>query len=188
GYLVGATPYKQQWAILVGAVTSALVIGLTMLALDAAGTHYTKNGFPHDAVITVPADAPPPPTQRPGKPYNTGEKEWEDTNEYRVVHVREGEHDRLSPGRYLIDAAGHPVYRTDLPISREAKTMDNGSDAPKQFMAPQPGLFANIIKGILGGTLQWALILVGVMIAIALELCGVSALPVAVGIDLSLGA
>ena len=28
GYLVGATPPKQQWAILIGAVTSALVIGV----------------------------------------------------------------------------------------------------------------------------------------------------------------
>src|SRR5436190_7116137 len=65
--------------------------------------------------------------------------------------------------------------------------MDNGAEAHKEFTAPQPGLFANIIKGILGGTLQWSLILIGVMIAIALELCGVSALPVAVGMYISLG-
>src|SRR5213079_2483785 len=54
GYLVGATPYKQQWAILIGAVTSALVIGLTMLAINDAGVHYTKKGFPANAVLTVP--------------------------------------------------------------------------------------------------------------------------------------
>src|SRR5436190_23910295 len=65
--------------------------------------------------------------------------------------------------------------------------MDNGAEAHKEFTAPQPGLFANIIKGILGGTLQWSLILIGVMIAVALELCGVAALPVAVGMYLSLG-
>jgi hypothetical protein len=65
--------------------------------------------------------------------------------------------------------------------------MDNGTDAPKEFTAPQPRLFANIIEGILGGTLQWSLIITGVMIAIVLELCGVSALPVAVGMYLSLG-
>ena len=184
GYLVGATPSKQQWAILIGSVTSALIIGLTMLALDAAGTHYTKNGFPREAVLAIPADAP---SERSGKPYNSGGDEWKDTTEYRVVHVREGEHDSLQAGRYLVNAAGNPVYRTDLPIAREAKTMDNGADAPKEFTAPQPGLFANIIKGILGGTLQWTLILIGVMIAIALELCGVSALPVAVGMYLSFG-
>ncbi|MDB5311719.1 MAG: oligopeptide transporter protein [Gemmataceae bacterium] len=184
GFLVGATPYRQQWAILIGAVTSALVIGLTMLALNAAGTHYTKKGFPADRVLAVPADAP---VERPGKPYDTG---WDghppDQAEYRVVHVRRDEYPDLKPGRYLVDAAGRPVYRTDVPISRETKEMDNGQQAPKEFTAPQPRLFANIIQGILGGTLEWSLIVTGVMIAVALELCGVAALPVAVGMYLSL--
>ena len=36
GFLVGATPRKQQLAILVGALTSALFIGLTMLWLNMA--------------------------------------------------------------------------------------------------------------------------------------------------------
>ena len=185
GYLVGATPSKQQWAILTGSVSSALVIGLTMLALNAAGVHYTKQGFPADVVLAVPADAP---REAPGRPYDTG---WDgqppDTGTYRVVHVRAGDGSGVPPGRYLVSEAGHPVYRTDVPISRESKTMDNGTEAPREFTAPQPRLFANIIEGILGGTLQWSLIIVGVMIAVALELCGVSALPVAVGMYLSLG-
>jgi hypothetical protein len=155
--------------------------------LDAAGTHYTKNGFPHDVVIAPEKDIPPL-TERPGRPYNSDSEGWKaDTNEYRVIHIRDGENDRLQAGRYLIDAAGHPVYRTDLPIARKEKRMDNGVEAPKEFTAPQPELFANIIKGILGGSLQWSLILIGVMIAVALEFCGVSALPVAVGMYLSLG-
>src|SRR3989440_11053250 len=41
GYLVGATPRKQQIAIMVGAITSALVIGDTMLALNACETPHT---------------------------------------------------------------------------------------------------------------------------------------------------
>src|SRR5213079_1669008 len=49
GYLIGATPRPQQYAILVGALTSALVIGLTMMALDYAGTHYTNKGFSTEA-------------------------------------------------------------------------------------------------------------------------------------------
>ena len=61
--------------------------------------------------------------------------------------------------------------------------MDNGNDAPREFTAPQPRLFANIIEGILGGTLQWSLIITGVLIAVTLELCGVSALPVAVCVN-----
>lgn len=183
GYLVGATPSKQQWAILIGAVTSALVIGGTMLALNAAGVHYTKKGIPAGAVLEVPADAP---TEAPGRPYDSGE--LLDATAYRVVHVRAGEHEGVKPGRYLVTAAGAPVYRTDVPISREEEKMDNGADAPTKFTAPTPRLFASIIQGILGGTLEWSLIVAGAMVALTLELCGVSALPVAVGMYLPLGA
>ena len=42
GYLVGATPIWQQLAILVGALTSALVIGWTLLVLNDAGTVYSR--------------------------------------------------------------------------------------------------------------------------------------------------
>jgi putative OPT family oligopeptide transporter len=199
GYLVGATPSKQQWAILVGAVTSALVIGFTMLKLNEAGTHYTTQEVPKGVVLDVPPEAP---REKPGKPHDRDQERiddknpgWKaDTTEYRVVHVREneyagrgGEYERLKPGRYLVDGAGRPVYLADVPISRLVKKDDAGNDAPKGFTeAPQPGLFSNIIKGILGGTLQWSLIITGVMIAVALELCGVSALPVAVGMYISL--
>ncbi|MBY0513324.1 MAG: oligopeptide transporter, OPT family [Gemmataceae bacterium] len=185
GYLVGATPSKQQLAILVGAVTSALVIGLTMLLLNSAGVHYTKGGIPAAARVAVSADDP---REKPGRPYDAG---WEgqeaDATEYHVVHVRKDEVPGLKPGRYLAADDGRPVYRTDVPIAREESKMDNGKDAPKEFTAPQPRLFANIIEGILGGTLEWSLIITGVMIAVTLELCGVSALPVAVGMYLSLG-
>jgi putative OPT family oligopeptide transporter len=174
GYLVGATPRKQQVAILVGALTSALVIGVTMLALNAAGTHYTNQGMPQ-AALKAPADAP---RQQVGRPH-----EAEDHAEYRVVHVRrDDEHNPgVAPGRYLVDEQGHARYRADLPIARQSKQMDNGQLAPKDFAAPQPQLFASIIEGILGGTLEWGLVVIGVLIAVALELMAISALPVAVG-------
>jgi uncharacterized oligopeptide transporter (OPT) family protein len=179
GFLVGATPKKQQYAILVGALTSALVIGLTMLALNAAGTHYTRQGLP-DRKLTVPPDAP---REVPGKPYAD-----EDHNVYSVVHVREDDdlNPGVAPGRYLVDDEGRVRYRVDLPISREATKMDNGSDAPRGFSAPQPELFSSIIKGILGGKLEWGLVIIGVLIAVTLELAGVSALPVAVGMYIPL--
>ena len=179
GFLVGATPRYQQLAILVGAVTSALVIGITMLALNAAGTHYTKKGLPERKLV-VPSDAP---TEAVGKPYSD-----EDKNEYRIVHVRKDDDKNpdINPGRYLVDAEGLPKYRTDLPIQREEEKMDNGADAPKGFSAPQPRLFASIIEGILGGKLEWGLVVIGVLIAVTLELAGVPALPVAVGMYIPL--
>ena len=37
GYLVGATPYKQQIVLMIGVFTSALVVGITMIGMHKAG-------------------------------------------------------------------------------------------------------------------------------------------------------
>src|SRR5262249_44309583 len=43
GFLVGGTPKAMQYAILIGALVSALVIGGTLLAFNAAGTVYSND-------------------------------------------------------------------------------------------------------------------------------------------------
>jgi uncharacterized oligopeptide transporter (OPT) family protein len=184
GYLVGATPNKQQWAILIGAITSALVIGITMLALNTAGTHYTNRNMPK-VQFEIPTDAP---SEFVGRPHT------DDKQEYRVVHITKSQADdfakkgmSVKAGRYLVDSQGYPQYKTDIPIAQESDTMDNGEKAPKQFSAPQPQLFALITNGILGGELEWGWVIIGVLIAIAVQLAGVSALPFAVGMYLPLG-
>ncbi len=155
-----------------------------MLALDAVGTHYTNKNLPHHP-LKIPDDAP---KQKVGRPH-----EKDDAADYFIVHVRKDEYpadkekgwQAVPAGRYLVDASGQPKYLTDMPITRKSdQKMDDGEPAPKGFSAPQPELFASIIEGILGGTLEWALFVVGVLIAIALELAGVRALPVAVGMYL----
>jgi putative OPT family oligopeptide transporter len=180
GYLVGGTPRKQQLGIMVGAGTSALVIGLTMLALNGIGTHYTTRGVPKQS-LKVPPDAPP---EQAGRPHE------DDSNTYRVVHVvrDDPENPGVTPGRYLVNEQGKAVYRADVPINRQERTMDNGDPAPDAFTAPQPQLFASIIEGILGGKLQWGMVIIGALIAIAVELAGVPALPLAVGMYIPLGA
>jgi len=58
-----------------------------------------------------------------------------------------------------------------------------GSD---KFPAPQGTLMATLIKGILGHNLDWQFIIVGMAIAIVVELCGIKALSFAIGIYLPL--
>ena len=53
-----------------------------------------------------------------------------------------------------------------------------GSEA---IAAPQATLMATIIKGLLSQNLPWGLVLVGVFIAVTLELCGIHSLSFAVG-------
>src|SRR5205807_34072 len=92
GYLVGATPIYQQIGLIIGVVTSALVIGMTTLYL-------------------------------------------------------------------------HRVFGIGTPA----------------IPAPQATLMATIIKGLLSQNLPWGLVLVGIFISVALELCGVRSLSFAVG-------
>ncbi len=54
------------------------------------------------------------------------------------------------------------------------------------YSAPQATLMATLIKGILSFNLDWQFVLVGVFIAIVLELCGVKSLSFAVGTYLPL--
>jgi putative OPT family oligopeptide transporter len=58
------------------------------------------------------------------------------------------------------------------------QVMSIGSDA---LPAPQATLMSTIIKGLLSQNLPWGLVLVGVCIAITLELCGIHSLSFAVG-------
>jgi OPT family oligopeptide transporter len=194
GYLVGATPKYQQYAILIGALTSAVVIGGTMLLLNKIGTHYTREGFPKIKVTAeILKDLKDAPRQKPGRPYDEGK--LLDDKEYRLIFIAEnklkytnekGEQDTVPEGWYLVDDQDFLTYKIDVPIKRDREKMDNGEQASEKFKAPQPALFAIIIRGILRGDLEWFLIIIGVLIAVALELMGVSALPVAVGMYLGL--
>ena len=56
----------------------------------------------------------------------------------------------------------------------------------RKYNPPQAGLFALITNGILNQKLPWVLVLLGVVIASVVELCGVSSLAFAVGVYLPL--
>jgi putative OPT family oligopeptide transporter len=58
------------------------------------------------------------------------------------------------------------------------QTMEIGST---KLAAPQATLMSTIIKGLLSQNLPWGLVLVGVCIAVTLELCGIHSLSFAVG-------
>lgn len=85
---------------------------------------------------------------------------------------------------------------SSIVIGLTIKYMDTPSDAMVQqginhrigaeYPAPQATLMATLIKGILGGNLDWSLVLVGVFIAIFVELCGIRSLSFAVGTYLPL--
>jgi hypothetical protein len=87
--------------------------------------------------------------------------------------------------KYLVDDGGKPVYYVDPGINGAIRELPGGREI-KKFDAPKATLMSYIIKGILGGKLPWGLVLLGVMIAVVLELSGIPSLAFAVGVYLPL--
>lgn len=52
--------------------------------------------------------------------------------------------------------------------------------------APQATLMKMIVEGVMGGTLPWTLVFIGIFIAIVIEIMGIPVLPVAIGLYLPL--
>jgi putative OPT family oligopeptide transporter len=176
GYLVGATPRYQQLGLLVGALSSALVIGLTLLLLNDASTVYAKRDFP---AISAPV------SELTQVESLKGADAAFDSKAYKVWHVGEGEVEGLPQGKYLVDETGGVKYLVDPGINGvETKRLD-GSTVLK-YNAPKARLMSLIIDGILTNKLPWGLVLLGVGIALVLELCQVPSLPFAVGVYLPL--
>jgi putative OPT family oligopeptide transporter len=180
GYLVGGTPWLQQVAILVGALTSALVIGVTLQLLNASGTVYTKKPqyVPYVRIADIDRLTQ---MEKPG-----GEYADKDDKLYHVLHAAEGEYSGVPAGQYLVDDSGLIVYLVDPAINGRVDERDDGSPVTNKLQAPKTRLMALIIDGILNGKLPWELVILGALIAIVLELSGVSSLPFAVGVYLPL--
>jgi putative OPT family oligopeptide transporter len=185
GFLVGGTPKYQQIAILIGALASALVLGPILLALNGAYSVYVPvNNTAGIAHGSAPATAVAGASELHGKETpNSNIAGPVDKNEYSVwFHQPAG---GGNAEKYLVDANGKPVYYVDPGINGAIKELPGGKKVEK-FDAPKATLMSYIIKGILGGELPWGLVLLGVMIAVVLELSGIPSLAFAVGVYLPL--
>lgn len=179
GALIGATPRRQQIAMIVGSATSALVIGFTLLLLNNASTVYTLK---HEAAgVLAPADV----ALGQAEPLR-GPEALTDSGSYRVLQLpkpREG----IPAGKYLVDETGAITYLVDPGINGRIKKRDDNTPVVK-YDAPKASLMALITDGILTQQLPWVLVILGVMIAVTLELASVSSLPFAVGVYLPISA
>ncbi len=169
GYLVGGTPYWQQWAIIIGAITSAIFIGGTLLLFNVAGTVWSAKNLPAG--------------QLSAEQYSQlNERASYEGREYKVWRPKQNEFPGVQPGKYLVDDAGRPVMLVDPAITGRLTERDDGSPVKLKFDAPKTQVMGIIINGVLEQTLNWGLVLAGVMLAVGIELCGVSSLAFAVGV------
>ncbi len=171
GFLIGATPWKQQVSILIGALISAVFIGVTLWGLNISQT----------TVSSDPADLP---TVRAAATEIKGPEVAPDGKSYGVWWVTNPQPGVL-PGKYLVDDSGQARYLIDPGIGgRLTKTADG--TPIKKFDPAQPRLFATLIDGIMTRKLPWVLVILGAVLAVAMQLAGVSALAFAVGVYLPL--
>ncbi|MBA3256480.1 MAG: oligopeptide transporter, OPT family [Pyrinomonadaceae bacterium] len=187
GFLVGATPQNQQIAILIGALASALVLGYILLWLNQSATVYvpvasTKEvALPEGYLFNVSNCE-----QSGGQPKRDrlkGQQASSDTASYLVCHQTDTAIG--TTGRYLVNDQGVPVYLADPGINGIFDKRPDGGSVTK-YNAPKATLISYIIKGILSQQLPWGLVLLGVFIAIVLEMAGIPSLAFAVGVYLPL--
>jgi uncharacterized oligopeptide transporter (OPT) family protein len=177
GFLVGATPVRQQGALVIGVLASVLAVGWTAYVLNLAETREDRLAVP----VAVKAEL------LAGKSSVVSRAEEDakqkDPNapvpkEYLFVKLDQADlpaDQKLEPGIYLVDKDTHQaVY---------ARHDGVGS---KRLNAPQARLMATVIDGILTQKLPWDLILIGVAISLFIELMGFRALTFAVGVYLPL--
>jgi OPT family oligopeptide transporter len=83
-------------------------------------------------------------------------------------------------------AIGFTIKVLDTPTQEMISSGINHAIGTDKYAAPQATLMATLIKGILSFNLDWQFVLVGVAIAVVMELCGIKALSFAIGIYLPL--
>jgi hypothetical protein len=237
GFLVGGTPARMQWGLMVGVTTSALVIAWTLSYLNNAYTNLLPVYYPTYSARLAPegetwARGDMRGNELAGGPYYV----------HRLPVDERGSDGQVVPsGKYLVDGGGEIHYRInpgvggtrtavtsenlpvaplvaggDVEIKGRARGLDNGiynlavvrggetprtfyvddqgrpryeevtTDATSKFDAPKAQLMAILVDGVLTQKLPWSLILIGVFISILLEIIGISALPFAVGMYLSI--
>ncbi|HEX3372866.1 MAG TPA: oligopeptide transporter, OPT family [Edaphobacter sp.] len=182
GHLIGATPWKQQIAIMIGVIVSIFSIGATLNAMNKGLETFQRLAKP----IVFSLDHLPDGVQNNGNftasdritltTRNIDNQTKEEINNARqYILLNAIGSSTLEDGKYLYN-----------PATGEIEVQWIQGIGSEKAAAPQGRLMATVINGILSRKLPWALVLLGVAIVIVVELLGVRSLTFAVGAYLSI--
>ncbi len=183
GYLVGATPARQQIGLIFGVVSSALLIGWTIHSLDVAYTTIVKRDVPSVVIPAANIDA-----GRVGLVNGRIVEEQGSATAvagaqyFRVGHIYEATSTAPS-GRYLVNDAGAIAYYVDPGIGGR-ETVDYTGRTVEKLDSPKSQIMSLVVDGILTRKLNWGLIMIGVFFAVAMEILGLPSLAISVGVYL----
>jgi hypothetical protein len=182
GYLIGATPWKQQVALMFGVVISTFIIGWTLNAMNKGLESFQR--VPSAKVFAL--NALPDGVSNQGnftrdhvqltiKSPGGGTSHQELTHARQYILLNSIGSSTLEDGKYLYNPATGQI---------EVQWVQGiGSE---KAAAPQGRLMATVINGILTRKLPWSLVMLGVALVIGIELLGVRSLTFAVGAYLSI--
>ena len=186
GYLIGATPWKQQVAVMVGVIVSIFAIGPTLSSMNKGFESFQRLPIPR----AVSLNALPDGVQNQGPftrdsftvtPHSlikaeSGAAKETVSDAHRFILLNAIGSSTLEDGKYLYNPATGAI---DVQWVQGI-----GSESAA---APQGRLMATVINGILTRKLPWSLVLLGVALVIGIELLGIRSLTFAVGAYLSIG-
>jgi uncharacterized oligopeptide transporter (OPT) family protein len=176
GFIVGATPHKQQIVLLVGVLASVFAIGFTLMGMNRGLEQFREYSGRQFDIASLPTgvEVQQARFERAQVRYATSEGEvTRPGSQYALLNAIGSS--ELPDGKYL--------YDTETRRIEVAWIQGIGSE---RAAAPQARLMATVISGILNQRLPWGLVLLGVFMVIAVELLGIRSLSFAVGFYLSI--
>lgn len=178
GFLVGATPSRQQLALMVGVTVSVFSIGATLGLMNTALEEFRPASIAVD-VNNLPVGV---------SQYSGTFSRPNDT--VPVTAATGAKQDQSFKGMTIYTSINSPTvpngYYFYNPASGKFEIQWIQGIGSARAAAPQAQLMATVINGILQRRLPWGLILLGVFLVIAVELLGIRSLSFAVGFYLSI--
>jgi uncharacterized oligopeptide transporter (OPT) family protein len=181
GYLIGATPWKQQLALMIGVIVCIFSIGTTLNAMNRAYEQFQR--MPHPVPLSL--------AQLPDGVQNKGT--------FNRDTVTLTSHDPDNQAKEQLTGASHYILLNAIgsstlddgkylynPATEEIEVQWIQGIGSEKAAAPQGRLMATVINGILSRKLPWTLVLLGVALVLVVELLGVRSLTFAVGAYLSI--
>ncbi len=175
GFLIGATPWKQQVALMIGVCISTVAIGVTLNLMNKGLEEFRETSQPWDiSTVHSGVQVQGTFTRNTFRVVRADKSEVTDSGSNFILLNALGSSE-LADGTYLYNPATHTI---------EVQWIQGiGSE---KAAAPQARLMATVINGILSRKLPWGLVLLGVFVVIAVELLGIRSLSFAVGAYLSI--
>jgi hypothetical protein len=181
GYLIGATPWKQQLALMIGVIVCTISIGWTINAINSNLEKFLR--MPRPIALNL--------AQLPDGIQYKGNFS-RDILSLSSHDSRDRSKEKLQNGRssILLNAIGSSTlddgkYLYNPSTGRVEIQWIQGIGSETEA-APQGRLMATVINGILSRKLPWTLVLLGVFLVIVVELLGIRSLTFAVGAYLSI--